>query len=113
MGIGSRTNHGYQNLQIFRSHSQPSVATLSHPQIQLTIDRIVLYLLLKKNPRIIGSVQFKALLFKDQLYTLYILLFLFLWRTLKKQIWIPKLVLEENFKDEFSDLSLGFLELDL
>ena len=48
MGICSRTNHGYQNLQIFRSHSQPSVATLSQPQIQLTIDRVVLYLLLKK-----------------------------------------------------------------
>ena len=113
MGIGSRTNHGYQNLQIFRSHSQPSVDTLSHPQIQLTIDRVVLYLLLKKKSMYnwICAVQSSAVQ-RSIVCIIYPTVSVPL-ENLKKQIWVPKLVLEENFKDELSDLSLGFLELGL
>lgn len=51
-GIGSRIHRGYENLQMLKSHGQPSISVsmVLHLQIQPTVDHVVVQYLLKKNP---------------------------------------------------------------
>ena len=46
-----------------------SVSMVPHPWIQPIAEHVVLkYIFIEKNPRISGPVQFKPMLFKEQLY---------------------------------------------
>ena len=47
-GIHFRTHHGYQNLQMSKSQSQPSASAVLQLQIQPTTDHEVLQYLMKK-----------------------------------------------------------------
>ena len=41
--IGSKTCCEYQNLWVLKSHSWPSISAVPQPQIQLTMDYVILY----------------------------------------------------------------------
>ena len=70
-GIGSRTRRGYQNMQMLKSRSQPSVSMVPRLQIQSTTDYVVLYVFIENNLHISGPVQLKPMLFKGELYISY------------------------------------------
>ena len=40
-GLGSRTRCGYQNPQMLKSHSEPSIYMVSHPRIRPTLDPVL------------------------------------------------------------------------